>query len=631
MTLDQSLALAALASLALGSAATAQNVHDPEPVVITDVRLSSEAEAPRVGLVLENGRIAQVLADGAEVPVGMRVIEAGGALALPAFVDAYTTRGCETEQPVATQDRDSSVSANVHIDMRRANRKGIHPSFRAVDVFNLEDEDLEAYRAQGFASLHTCPSGELLAGMSAVVTLREAALRDRVIAPEVFETAAFRASGRGYPGTLMAYHSQLRQFFLDARWHQERLERYAAGKLDRRPAFDRELDAIQPLLRGERRLLCRADNARDIRRWLKFAEAQGVHIAICGGGEAWKVAPELAAANVPVLLEIEWGKEVDDPDAKDEKEKGEPNDEGAAAGEGEEPHTGEELTPEEQPHAGEELTLEEPPVPEVVEDAQAEEGAIEDEEQAEEPSFEYEEPLEVRRERRRRWVETRDCALRLHEAGVVFALGSDTSKPKDMIKNVGVLVEAGLPAEAAIRALTETPALLLGVDGHIGKLEVGYDANIAIWSVSPFEKKAHLDWLFIDGARHEYEREDAESGKPGEGVDLSGTWSVTYGSQEGPPATLEISMDEEGQVTGSLSFTGPGGEGVKSEVSGAVSGVDFQLSASIEVGGFSAELRIDGEIEGDSISGDTAWKYSGGEETDTFTGTRKPKGTKEQN
>ncbi len=574
----------------------AQDARAPEPLVIVDVRLSADAEAPRVGLVLRKGRIERVLEEGAELPANLRVIEGAGALALPAFIDAYTTRGCETPPPVADQDRPSSVNANVHIGMREANRKGLHPSFRALEVFALEDKDLEAYRAQGFAAVHTCPSGELLSGSSAVVTLREAALRDRVLAPEVFLLAAFRASGRGYPSTLMGYLAQLRQFVLDARWQQERLERYAAGKLDRRPPYDRELDAVLPLLRGERRLLCLANNARDIRRWLKFADEQGLKIAICGGAEAWKVATELVEAEVPVLLDLDWGKEVQDPDAEQAKE----GEDEAEVPEGAEP---------------------------VEEDPESAEGNPEDapsEELAEKPSEEYEEPLGVRRERRRRWAQARDCALRLHAAGVVFAFGSADSSPKELAENVRALVEAGLPEDVATRALTEVAAALLGIDEHTGKLEAGFDANIALWSASPFQKKAHLDWLFVDGAEHKYELDDAESGKPGEGIDLTGTWSVTYDGQEGPPATLELVMDEEGVVTGTLSFTAPDGGDVKTAISGTVTKADFKLDAKIDFSGFSAEMRIEGAIDGDSISGDATWKYSGGEETDSFQGTRDP-------
>jgi hypothetical protein len=605
MSFDLSIALIA-ASLVLGASASAQNARAPESVVLHDVRLSSEAEAPSVSLVLRNGRVADILEQGAELPVGLRVVEGGGSLALPSFVDAYTTRGLEPAAPVADQDRDSSVEANVHIEMREANRKGVRPNFRAVEAFLLEDKDLADYREHGFGAVHACPSGELLAGTSTLVTVREAALRDRVVAPDVFATASFRASGRGYPSTLMAYHAQLRQLFLDAAWHQENLERYAAGKSDRRPPFDRDLEAVLPLLRGEGRLLCSASSIGDIRRWMKLASDHGFQLAICGGEEAWRAAPELAAAGIPVLLDLDWGKEVEDPDAAEREQEAKP------------------------------AAVEEPAVaeqePEV--DAPAEEAPVEPSEakQAKEGNaLEYQEPLAVRRERRRLWEERRDCALRLHEAGVAFAFGSADSSPKELLDAVRKLVEVGLPEKAALAALTTSPAELLGAERHLGRIEVGYDADLVLWTAPPFTKKARVKLAVVDGALHPFAVDEAVAGAPDKGVDLTGSWEVSYDGQQGAPANLLLVMTEAGEVSGTLTFTPPDGDPVESSLSGAVTGVTFKLSVELDLSGFSAVMKLDGTIDGDTIEGDATWKYSGGEDTDRFHGTREPQRNGEEN
>ncbi len=615
MRFDLRLALTAV-SLVLGASASAQNARAPEPVVLHDVRLSSEAEAPSVSLVLRNGRVADILAQGTELPAGVRVVEGGGSLALPAFVDAYTTRGLEPAAPVADQDRDSSVEANVHIEMREASRKGVRPTFRAVDAFSVEDAELAAYREQGFAALHACPSGELLAGTSALLTVREAALRDRVIAAQVFATASFRASGWGYPSTLMGYHAQLRQLFLDAAWHKENVSRYEAGKLDRRPPFDRDLEAVLPLLSGEQRLLCEASRIGDIRRWMKLAEAHGIKLAFCGGAEAWRAAPELAAAGIPVLLDLDWGEEVKDPDAAESSKLEEP------------------------PAAVESSKLEEPPaVAETEPLAEEQESAVTAQEDPPKESdakkkadpLEYEEPLAVRRERRRLWEEQRDCALRLHEAGVAFCFGSADSSPKELLAAVRKLVEAGLPEKVALAGLTTSPALLLGAERHLGRIEVGYDADLVLWTAPPFTKKARPRLTVVDGALHEFKVDEPLAGAPSEGVDLSGRWVVSYEGQQGAPATLQLEMTEAGDVSGTLTFTPPDGEPVESSLTGAVTGTTFQLSVQLDLSGFSAKMQLEGSISGDEIEGDATWKYSGGEESDSFKGTREPQRSGEEN
>jgi len=608
-------ALCALAVALSAAPSLAQTPPPPQPTAIVDVRLSEDTDAARVSILIREGRVSEILDAGVELPAGFRVIQGEGGLALPAFIDGGSTLGMELPAPEADQDAAPPVDANVHIGMREANRKGLRPSLEAVDVLALEDRDVEAYREQGFAAVHSTPGGELLAGQSCVTTLSSAALRERVVADRVFMAAELAASGPGYPSTLMGYLSHLRQFLLDARWHAQRLDRYGRGLPDRRPPHDPELLAVQSLLAKRQRLLCQANSARDIRRWMRLAEEQGLSIAIRGGHEAWSVAAELAAAEVPVVLSLDWGEEVEDPDAEEEEAE-----EAEAASEEAEPAP--EAT-EAPPEGGQ---------PPAETDGEA---ASQEEETAEVPAEEadvveqeldwtYEEPLGVRRERRRRWEERRDCALRLHEAGVTFVFATLGQSPKDLLESVRTLVELGLPEEAALAALTRGTAEVLGLSRRLGKLEAGQDADIAVWSDSPFAKKAKLQWLVIDGASFELAEETEAAEAPAEGVDLSGTWEVTYEDQTGDPAVLELDMHEDGEVAGTLSFESPDGSPSSSEVSGRLSGRRLTLEGKIDLGQFSARIRITAEVGEDAFSGDATWKFSGGEDSNSFTARRKP-------
>jgi imidazolonepropionase-like amidohydrolase len=53
---------------------------------------------------------------------------------------------------------------------------------------------------------------------------------------------------------------------------------------------------------GRLPLLVFVDRAADVRQVLAFAARERVKVVIAGGAEAWRVAGELAAAHVPVLL-----------------------------------------------------------------------------------------------------------------------------------------------------------------------------------------------------------------------------------------------------------------------------------------------------------------------------------------
>ena len=56
-------------------------------------------------------------------------------------------------------------------------------------------------------------------------------------------------------------------------------------------------------LNGGARIVFYADRAADIRRIIELARREHLHVAIRGGAEAWRVAPQLAAAGIPVLLD----------------------------------------------------------------------------------------------------------------------------------------------------------------------------------------------------------------------------------------------------------------------------------------------------------------------------------------
>ena len=297
-----------------------------ERLLITDVRLAEDLEAPRVSLLLEHGRITFIRTERNVSIPGVRSYSGEGRWITPAFIDAWTSSGVNAPEIVTDRDRKPDVSAEIMAEMRTANRKGIRAGFSAAETLSFNDDELSGVRKSGFGTLHVAPSGELLGGKSAVISASEAAARDQVIAEGVYQCAAFGASGTGYPSTLMGYHAQLRQFFLDASWNADLSVRLDEGRPGPRPSFDGDLSEGEVILRGERRLLCEAETDDDILRWLRLKDewqtkGWDVQIAIVGGREAWRVADVLREREIPVILTLNWGDEVKDPDKGKDKDK----------------------------------------------------------------------------------------------------------------------------------------------------------------------------------------------------------------------------------------------------------------------------------------------------------------------
>jgi imidazolonepropionase-like amidohydrolase len=99
----------------------------------------------------------------------------------------------------------------------------------------------------------------------------------------------------------------------------------------------------------------------------------------------------------------------------------------------------------------------------------------------------------------------------LHQAGVPFALVSGHAP--NVLAGVRKAVERGLPREAALRALTLSPAEALGIADRTGSLDAGKAANVTVWSGEPLAKDARVRMVFVDGRLYE---PDAPAGKDDE-------------------------------------------------------------------------------------------------------------------
>ena len=110
----------------------------------------------------------------------------------------------------------------------------------------------------------------------------------------------------------------------------------------------------------------------------------------------------------------------------------------------------------------------------------------------------------------RTWDELKNGTMELPklllDAKVPFALqsGFESYVPKTRVVlfEAGVAVGHGLPADAALRALTIDAAKLLGIDARTGTLEAGKDADLALFDGDPFEYTTHCTGTIIDGVRY---------------------------------------------------------------------------------------------------------------------------------
>jgi imidazolonepropionase-like amidohydrolase len=94
-----------------------------------------------------------------------------------------------------------------------------------------------------------------------------------------------------------------------------------------------------------------------------------------------------------------------------------------------------------------------------------------------------------------------DTPKALYEAGAKFAIQTDAvgSSIAFLPLCAGMAVKHGLPYDEALKAITITPAEILGVDDRVGSIEKGKDADLRILDGDPLELRTKVEMVIIDG------------------------------------------------------------------------------------------------------------------------------------
>ncbi len=156
------------------------------------------------------------------------------------------------------------------------------------------------------------------------------------------------------------------------------------------------------------------------------------------------------------------------------------------------------------------------------------------------------EPLRVLRQR----VEAPKTAAKLAQAGVRFAFESGAvSNWLELAQDLSRAVDNGLTVDQAVRALTLSPAEILGVNDRLGSIETGKIANLTITRGDL--PAGRVTQVFIDGRPI-----DIRAGANAGAGMASGTWTVTVTTSEGDkPITLQLMQQGDalrGTLQGSL-------------------------------------------------------------------------------
>ena len=153
--------------------------------------------------------------------------------------------------------------------------------------------------------------------------------------------------------------------------------------------------------------------------------------------------------------------------------------------------------------------------------------------------------LEVELDELQHWDRAPSNPARLAEAGIPFALTTEKlEKPeKDFWSRLRLAVRRGLSKEAALAALTTTPAEMFGVADRLGSIAPGRMANLVVATGDLFGDDARILTTWVDG--HYYDTDQARE------HDVRGTWEIAAEGKtlpliiEGKPEKLDAKIGGE--------------------------------------------------------------------------------------
>lgn len=476
--------------------------------------------------ILVRGRLIESVGTGLTVPPDARVLDGEDLVVYPGLIDAHGDAKYSFPKPDVDRQQVRSWDPPRTL-------QGFTPHRRVVDALEATGADVEAQRKRGIVAVAVHPTDAMMPGQGTLLLLRNRAKTstELVLEPVLGPVMTFRGGQGAYPGTLFGVQAFYRQSFEDAEWHgtiASEYERDSHGMTP--PAYDPDYEVLQQARAGHLPVYFYADGAEDIRRALELSERYGLQLTLLGGQEAWKVAAELEARDIPVLASVDFDSpKYWSPDTASSSADTDP------------------------------LILKE----------------------------------------QKRFEELYANAARLSEAGVRFALTSGGGDA-DLRAGVRKAIEYGLDEATALRAVTSTPAGLLGVPNLV-QIEDGSPANFTVATGALFDEDTRIAYTFTEGELEEVGESQGPTGDDAPpAVDVSGRWEIEINSEAGAMSGTMTLRQTDATFSGSIAADQFGDLAVRS---GTVAGNRLSFLIEVDFGGESIILDSTATVEDDELSG----------------------------
>ena len=252
-------------------------------------------------MVVQNGTIQAVGEAGTvDVPASAEEHDLAGKTVMPGLVDTHSHIG-------QVSGGDGSAA--------------LHPDARTIDAINVRHPSMNRARAGGITTVQVLSgSGHLLSGQTAYFKLREGGTIDELSACDdrgIKDCGGMKmANGTNpqredgpFPGTRARAAAMARSLFVQAQEYRRKKEN--AESPDEAPDRDLRMEGLVDVLEGRRTVHFHTHRHDDVLTAIRLSEEFDFDVVLHHVSEGWKVADEIAEADVPcsiIVLDSPGGK-----------------------------------------------------------------------------------------------------------------------------------------------------------------------------------------------------------------------------------------------------------------------------------------------------------------------------------
>lgn len=248
------------------------------------------------GIVLIDDHAILLVGKNAKIPDEYEVIDASGKHVYPGFIDANTRLGLEEVGSIElTQDYNEVGDYNPHM--------------KAFTAVNPNSVSIPVTRVNGITNVVSIPASGVIAGKATLIDLWGYTPDDMAVKESAglhIEWPNAISGGSSDEEVQKKYEKDLKElndFWKRAEFYDEMMEQYELDPEGRsQPDKNIKMEAMREVITGDVPVIISVNREKNIKNAIDWTnEKEDVNFIFAGVSEGWRVAEELAEAEIPVI------------------------------------------------------------------------------------------------------------------------------------------------------------------------------------------------------------------------------------------------------------------------------------------------------------------------------------------